>query len=330
MIHHIQRSLTLLALSAAFAMSARAEHSGFYRGYISHDVTPVYNLDRQPAPGSFFHAVDFGAAGANVQYNDANAVAATKSPKSAQRFDLDSALAQAYLVDQVTIEAPGLEGQAGSVVFEFRLAGSISASGGSDPDSNTYAQYQYQISVGPVVTEFGRYVVNTNGTTEGTNVLNQNRQLTTGLNFSAPIRVLWDNTNDTRTSRFVGSAGSVQTQFSMRVVKVLDRDGKEVTNYKVTSHSGAYYGAGDKAFWAAGPDMARNERFDPAGETAAMKCHRAAVELRLPLGGCRERPDPLHSRAALERYHFRADRGFQHSRQRIDGRGKRRQRSGRA
>jgi hypothetical protein len=211
-------------------------------------------------------AVDYNAISLHTQ------VASPNNPQ--QQYGLDSGKVNGSFQDSVTINAPGKTGARGFLVVEYLVKGSFSVSGAIDPDSQTFADYQYDLRVGngfgaehdPYVQGF--YRVFADGTVESgsRDILNKKGQFSPAFTFGSPFPVNWTLASWVRSSQRRPDNYVVDiTNACIRIVAVLDDQGKPVSGFSMTSESGTAYG--EPKLWAAGRDLADNEKPDGSAET---------------------------------------------------------------
>jgi hypothetical protein len=214
---------------------------------------------------------------ADVRYGSIELLAQSISANQPQPINnLDSGKVQGSFQDSVTIEAPGLGTARGYLVTEYVVSGSVNVTGATDPNSQTFAEYQYDLLVGEPFGDAhdprlqGYHRVYADGTPEiqGPIVLNQKGQFKSPAFFSGkPFPVRWFMNAWVRSSQGRPDQFNVQTHATLRIVDVVDEQGKSVP-FTMRSQSGTEYGA--QKLWIAGRDLANNEKPDRATEANAV------------------------------------------------------------
>lgn len=214
---------------------------------------------------------------AAVDYGSIDLLAQVVSANQPQPINnLDSGKVRGAFQDSITIDAPELGGARGYLVAEYLVAGSLNVTGATDPHSQTFAEYQYDLLVGEPFGDAhdprlqGYHRVYADGTPEirGPIVLNQKGQFKSPAFFSGkPFPVQWNMNAWVRSSQGRPDNFNVQTRAVLRILDVVNEQGKSVP-FTLRSASGTNYGP--QALWAAGRDLADNEKPDRASEANAV------------------------------------------------------------
>ena len=273
--------MTIASVLLASAGAAPAEPNIYLRGfiYIDDEVNEERKVEPNgpagnPNPNSFAFSIRSVSAAAAADYTSIQ-LANQQSSRNTGNFEADSGETRGFSSEQITINAPGLEGTFGRVIYEYGIAGSMSASGAIDPEIESFVEYTYGVTVHstsqPNAAATGRHRIFPDGSTDTRpayvldgDILNQKRQLKPRFKFGEPFPITWDVTTLVRSSQRRPNVFSINLETSGRIVGIEDDQGNVITDFTITSESGTEYGP--RKLWVAGRDLAANEKPDRSGD----------------------------------------------------------------
>ena len=262
----------LLALSAGSTQANEIYMSAIVRSGQESDSVYYY---ANPIPGSISAAKGRSTAFCQVHYGTIGLLAnLTSAASSASVSNQDFAQTRGDFTDELKIEHPARTGQKGFITVAYQLDGTLLAQGPADPNDPgkpTRAKYLSTVAVGNATgVDNASYELNSHTyPNAGTDILGQRRQLVGEFTFGQQFQVSWSLRAESYVPAFTSNTAraDIRGRF-IGVVKVTDADGNEIKNYALTSQSGTEYGP--RALWAAGRDLAANEKPDRPSETNAV------------------------------------------------------------
>jgi hypothetical protein len=246
----MNRSIALLVVALAASQHFRAAHAATevfayvinpIGGYVESKTASVGPLSLAKSGGDDRGS---GASRAVAEFGVLRAFAEAHAVNTGSAFQALSAGAQASFRDDLTINAPGLDGANGTLKVQFALHGSVTCSGGGDSSRASYADCHFEFRKDGSILQEEYFLMYYDGVTEGNNFLGQTRTVTVPFKFGIPFELKLFIETAARAYNYRGADAVGDLEHTATwggFLSITDADGNEINNYSATSGSGANF-----------------------------------------------------------------------------------------